>query len=166
MSSLCLQCLYAGGRAYINAHFGVGSGSIFLDDVQCTSSSNQLLRCPARKILSHNCHHSDDAGVGCEGMFHKKFYISCARNFCLPCLYIQPLVHLVSCDWQEVIYKMKAEWRSVWTMNGVLCVMAPGEKLMLLWCVSSWDTTLKVHTKHILYKCSLVQCVYAMQQVQ
>ena len=113
MSSLCLQCLYAGGRAYINAHFGVGSGSIFLDDVQCTSSSNQLLRCPTRKILSHNCHHSDDAGVGCEGMFHKKFYISCARNFCLPCLNIQPLVHLVSCDWQEVIYKMKAEWRSV-----------------------------------------------------
>ena len=57
-----------GGRAYTNAHFGAGSGSIFLDDVQCTSHSNQLLECPSRPILSHNCLHSADAGVGCEGM--------------------------------------------------------------------------------------------------
>ena len=56
-----------GGRAYHNAYFGAGSGPIFLDDVQCTSSSNQLLQCPSRPILSHNCLHSDDAGVGCEG---------------------------------------------------------------------------------------------------
>ena len=40
-----------------------------MDDVQCTSSASQLLECPSRPILSHNCHHSDDAGVGCEGMF-------------------------------------------------------------------------------------------------
>ena len=39
---------------------------------------------------------------------------------------------------------MKAEWRSASTMNGVLCVMTPGEVLMLLWCVDSWDTLLKV----------------------
>ena len=58
----------AGGRAYSNAHFGAGSGQIFLDDVQCTSSSNQLLECPSRPILSHNCLHSADAGVGCEGI--------------------------------------------------------------------------------------------------
>ena len=58
-----------GGRAYHNAYFGAGSGAIFLDDVQCISSSSQLLECPSRPILSHNCLHSDDAGVGCEGMF-------------------------------------------------------------------------------------------------
>ena len=64
-----LLCLYdcAGGRAYSNAHFGTGSGPIFLDDVQCASSSSQLLECPSRPILSHNCLHSADAGVGCEG---------------------------------------------------------------------------------------------------
>ena len=39
---------------------------------------------------------------------------------------------------------MKAEWRSASTMNGVLCVMTPGEVLMLLWCVDNWDTPLKV----------------------
>ena len=32
-------------------------------------------------------------------------------------------------------------------MNGVLCVMTPGEMLMLLWCVDSWDIPLKVNTK-------------------
>ena len=57
-----------GGIAYSNAHFGAGSGPIFLDDVQCTSSSSQLLECPSRPILSHNCLHSADAGVGCEGV--------------------------------------------------------------------------------------------------
>ena len=55
------------GRAYSNAHFGAGSGPIFLDDVQCTFSSKQLLECPSRPILSHNCLHSADAGVGCKG---------------------------------------------------------------------------------------------------
>ena len=57
-----------GGLAYTNAHFGSGTGSIFLDDVQCVSSDNQLLECSSRPIFSHNCAHSDDAGVGCEGI--------------------------------------------------------------------------------------------------
>ena len=65
-----------GGRAYSNAHFGAGSGPIFLDDVQCTSSASQLLECPSRPILSHNCLHSADAGVGCEGMSYHCTYIS------------------------------------------------------------------------------------------
>ena len=56
-----------GGSAYINGHFGAGSGPIFLDDVQCTSTSRQLLQCFSRPILSHNCLHFADAGVGCEG---------------------------------------------------------------------------------------------------
>ena len=69
---------YAGGTAYSNAYFGAGSGPIFLDDVQCGSTSSQLLECPSRPILSHNCLHSADAGVGCEGVlcnwkYSKKF---------------------------------------------------------------------------------------------
>ena len=57
-----------GGRAYSNAYFGTGSGPIFLDDVQCSSSFNQLLQCSSSPILSNDCLHSADAGVGCEGM--------------------------------------------------------------------------------------------------
>ena len=62
-------CFCTGGIAYSNAHFGAGSGPIVLDDVQCTSSASKLLECPSRPILSHNCLHSADAGVGCEGVF-------------------------------------------------------------------------------------------------
>ena len=65
--NLCIVPLCVDGRAYSNAHFGAGSGPIFLDDVECTSSSSQLLECPSRPILSHNCNHFYDAGVGCEG---------------------------------------------------------------------------------------------------
>ena len=66
---LTLLCI--GGRAYSNAYFGTGSGPIFLDDIQCSSSSEELLQCFSSPILSHNCLHSADAGVGCEGMFQK-----------------------------------------------------------------------------------------------
>ena len=62
--------VYVGGRQYTHGHFGAGSGPIFLDDVQCTSSSSQLLECPSKPILSHNCLHFNDAGVGCEGNFN------------------------------------------------------------------------------------------------
>ena len=70
MNSSSSVTVYVGGRAYTNAYFGAGSGPIFLDDVQCTSTASKLLECPSRPILSHNCLHSADAGVGCEGMNH------------------------------------------------------------------------------------------------
>ena len=57
------------GRAFINAIFGAGTGPIFLDDVQCSLTSSQLLECFSNPILTHNCLHTDDAGVGCEGKF-------------------------------------------------------------------------------------------------
>ena len=70
MNSSSSVTVYVGGRAYTNAYFGAGSGPIFLDDVQCTSTASKLLECPSRPILSHNCLHSADAGVECEGMNH------------------------------------------------------------------------------------------------
>ena len=78
LTVLTFVLLCIDGVAYSNAYFGVGSGPIFLDDVQCTSISNQLLECFSRPILSHNCRHSDDAGVGCEGGFSvpRKFVIT------------------------------------------------------------------------------------------
>ena len=60
---------FAGGLAYSNAWFGAGTRPIYLDDVACTSSASQLLECSSRPILSHNCLHTADAGVGCKGMF-------------------------------------------------------------------------------------------------
>ena len=63
---ICCDCS-AGGIAYSYAYFGAGTGPIYLDDVACTSSASQLLECSSRPILTHNCLHSADAGVGCEG---------------------------------------------------------------------------------------------------
>ena len=71
---------FAAGIAYSNAHFGAGTGPIFLDDVQCTSSYSQLLECPSRPILSHNCQHSADAGVGCEGIDLVVYHTSMAME--------------------------------------------------------------------------------------
>ena len=88
------------GRTYSNAHFGVGSGPIFLDDVQCTSSASQLLECYSRPILSHNCLHSADAGVGCEGIAAQR-YLKLITHMIVS--FMQLLAQLVSCDWQEAM---------------------------------------------------------------
>ena len=65
---LCCFTCDTGGTPYYNAQFGVGTGPIYLDDVACNSSDSQLLECSSRPILAHNCDHSADAGVGCEGV--------------------------------------------------------------------------------------------------
>jgi len=48
-----------------DSHFGGGNGSIFLDNVQCSGSEENLLSCPANPIGVHNCDHKKDAGVRC-----------------------------------------------------------------------------------------------------
>ena len=42
-----------------------GTGQIFLDDLQCTGSESRLVDCPHNGLGSHNCDHSQDAGVRC-----------------------------------------------------------------------------------------------------
>jgi len=46
-----------------------GSGSIWLDDVNCRGTERTLLSCSrnSRSIGSHNCGHHEDAGVRCYG---------------------------------------------------------------------------------------------------
>ena len=58
-----------GGIPYNNAFFGAGTGPVYLNYVACTLSASQLLECSSTPILSHNCGHHADAGVGCEGKF-------------------------------------------------------------------------------------------------
>ncbi|KFV50252.1 Deleted in malignant brain tumors 1 protein, partial [Tyto alba] len=51
-----------------SAHFGHGSGRIWLDEVNCTGTEATLSECQARPWGSSSCDHQEDAGVVCSDM--------------------------------------------------------------------------------------------------
>ncbi|XP_048728805.2 227 kDa spindle- and centromere-associated protein-like isoform X2 [Ostrea edulis] len=48
-----------------SAHFGQGSGQIWLDDVACSGSETSIFLCPNSGLGTHNCGHGEDASVRC-----------------------------------------------------------------------------------------------------
>ena len=62
------MCVGAHPRS--NAFFGRGTGRIILDDLICNGSESTLQEC---RFSSHNCDHSEDAGVACQGMCRVNF---------------------------------------------------------------------------------------------
>ena len=53
-----------------NAHFGAGTGTIYLDNVGCTGSETNLNDCSRSSSVSCFGGHSEDAGVRCQGLYY------------------------------------------------------------------------------------------------
>ncbi len=53
--------------AQTSAHFGAGSGQIWLDDVTCSGHESSLTQCSHPSFVTHDCSHFEDAGVVCLG---------------------------------------------------------------------------------------------------
>ncbi|XP_062610733.1 neurotrypsin-like, partial [Saccostrea cucullata] len=49
-----------------DAFFGAGSGTIWMDQVECTGSDVNLFHCSKSKLGKHDCSHGEDAGVICS----------------------------------------------------------------------------------------------------
>ena len=54
------------GAVALTSGFINGVGAIWLDDVNCAGTEPRLLDCPSLTGL-HDCTHSEDAGVRCQG---------------------------------------------------------------------------------------------------
>ena len=53
---------------FSNAHFGSGTGTIYLDNVGCTGSEANLIDCSRSSTVSCANSHAEDAGVRCQGL--------------------------------------------------------------------------------------------------
>ncbi|XP_037393968.1 deleted in malignant brain tumors 1 protein-like [Pygocentrus nattereri] len=59
--------------ALSDAHFGSGSGPVWMDDIDCSGSESTLKNCRSGRWGKNNCDHNKDVGVICSGKLHYIF---------------------------------------------------------------------------------------------
>lgn len=64
---VCRMLGYHGNaEAVSSAHFGSGSGQIWMDEVSCVGDETSLAKCTFRGFGRNDCSHNEDAGVICH----------------------------------------------------------------------------------------------------
>ena len=61
--------LFVAPTPITRAGYGQGTGPVLLDNLNCGGREARLFDCRANPIGSHNCIHSEDAGVICAPLF-------------------------------------------------------------------------------------------------
>ena len=60
--------MYTDAVEFVSAHFGPGTGLIYLDSVGCSGSESRLIDCSRASVVSCFNAHLEDAGVRCQGL--------------------------------------------------------------------------------------------------
>jgi serine protease 12 (motopsin) len=78
---VCRQLGYSSSsaKAYIGAYYGQGSGTIWLDGVDCNGDELRLVSCDSKPLGVTACYHEDDVGVDCSKLFYSTVHISYCR---------------------------------------------------------------------------------------
>ena len=71
---VCRQLGYTtAARRTIEAEFGEGTGTIWLDNIHCSGTESKLSECNANTFGNTNCYHRQDAGVVCASKCSYKY---------------------------------------------------------------------------------------------
>lgn len=66
---VCRQLGYKSGIAKKSGQFGLGTGPIWLDNVNCQGTEKGIEDCAHNGFNIQNCNHMEDAGVICSGKY-------------------------------------------------------------------------------------------------
>ena len=135
--------------------FGPGRGPVFLDEVVCSGTEQELMECAHAGIGNHMCgraavseliqsEHEFDVAIMCRGSIYivlLNFHV--IFDTCCVCVQMTVRMEKFGCRMGQP--HPMAEWRCARMGYGAQSVPASGMILMPVWCAGSWAMTLRVN---------------------